>query len=180
MVQLSSRRRSPQQPSSAYQITITGPPAFLLPHLDARHTALETGQACISEGESSPSQHILFFVFLFFNISSLNLPPEVQGQLLYKSPYNEWCLIDIIPLLVSILFCQLEMRRLWWVAKVAVGRSWQPSERHALGRPCLCLLVLPRCTYSTKLVPLRHHISIMDITIICHCLHHPLMKQDVN
>ncbi|XP_050735460.1 uncharacterized protein LOC127007956 isoform X2 [Eriocheir sinensis] len=53
MVQLSSRRRSPQQPPSAYQITIQGQPTFLLPHLDGRHTVLEAGQACITEGDEA-------------------------------------------------------------------------------------------------------------------------------
>lgn len=60
MVHLPSRSRSPlpvkaespsQHPPSAYQITIDGQPAFLLPHLDAQHATLESGEACISKGE---------------------------------------------------------------------------------------------------------------------------------
>ncbi|KAK8394998.1 hypothetical protein O3P69_006036 [Scylla paramamosain] len=62
MVHLPGRSRSslpsapespPQHPPSACQITIDGQPPFLVPHLDAQHATLESGEACISKGSGT-------------------------------------------------------------------------------------------------------------------------------
>ncbi|KAG0720955.1 Zinc finger protein 497 [Chionoecetes opilio] len=59
LVHLPRRSRSPlastgecsgQPPASAYQITINGQPAFLLPQLHAHQATLEAGQPCITKG----------------------------------------------------------------------------------------------------------------------------------
>ena len=48
----------PQHPPSAYQITIDGQPAFLVPHLDAQHATLQTAETTITKGETTSCNHL--------------------------------------------------------------------------------------------------------------------------
>lgn len=81
MVHLPGRSRSslpsapespPQHPPSACQITIDGQPPFLVPHLDAQHAALESGEACISKGEVAPEGVVVWLKTLIFSSNTMH------------------------------------------------------------------------------------------------------------
>nr|XP_045617869.1 uncharacterized protein LOC123770247 isoform X2 [Procambarus clarkii] len=52
-IRASSIRSSSHPPPSAYQITIDGQPAFLLPHIDDHHASIEDSESSIIEGNST-------------------------------------------------------------------------------------------------------------------------------